>query len=53
MKKKTTDLTNKVTDILEKGYDFLLGKMYFKDNDGYQNFLAFAPILSSLTVSNI
>ena len=47
-KKKTTDLTNKVAEISEKEYDFLLGIMSFTGNDGYQNFLVFAPILSSL-----
>ena len=46
--KKTTDLTNKVAQISEKGYDFLLGRVYFTGNDDYQNFLIFAPILSSL-----
>ena len=25
---------NKVTQISEKGYDFLLGRMYFTGNDG-------------------
>ena len=37
--KKVTGLTNKVAQISEKGYDFLLDKMYFIGNDGYQNFL--------------
>ena len=46
--KKLTDLRNKVTEISEKGYNFLLDRMYFTGNDGYQNFLAFASILSSL-----
>ena len=27
--KKITDLTDKITQILEKGYDFLLGRMYY------------------------
>ena len=48
--KKITDLTNKVAEISEKGYDFLLGRMYFTGNDGYQNFLVISPILSSLTL---
>ena len=34
--KKITDLTNKVAQISEKGYDFLLGRMYFKGNSSYQ-----------------
>ena len=41
-----TDLTNKVAQILENGYDFLLGRMYFTDNDGYQNFLVLDPMFS-------
>ena len=48
VEKKITDLTNKVTQISEKGHDFLLGRKYFTSNDGYQNFLVFAPMLSSL-----
>ena len=36
---RLTDLTNKVTQILEKGFDFLLGIMYFISENGYQNFL--------------
>ena len=35
VKKKLTDLTEKVAQILEKGYDFLLGRMYFTGNNGY------------------
>ena len=34
-----TDLTNKVKQISEKVYDFLLGRMYLTNNDSYQNFL--------------
>ena len=45
--KKLTDLTNKVAQISEKGNDFLLGRMYFTGDHGYQNFLVFAPMLSS------
>ena len=29
---------------------FLLGRMYFTANDGYQFFLVFAPMLNSLTL---
>ena len=36
--KKIIDLTNKVTQISGKGYDFLLSRMYFTGYDGYQNF---------------
>ena len=45
---KINDLTNKVTKISEKGYEFLLGRMYFIGNDSYKDFLVFAPMLSSL-----
>ena len=37
-KKKLTDLTEEIAQISEKGYDFLLGRMYFTDDDGWQNF---------------
>ena len=37
-KKKLTDLTEEIAQISEKGYDFLLGRMYFTDDDGCQNF---------------
>ena len=46
--KKITDLTNKVAQISGKGYAFLLGRINFTGNDGYQNFLFFFPMLSSL-----
>ena len=46
--KKIADITNKVAQISEQGYDFLLGRMYFTGNDGYQNFVVFAPFLSFL-----
>ena len=37
-KKKLTDLTEEIAQISEKGYDFWLGRMYFTDDDGCQNF---------------
>ena len=40
--KKMTDLTYKVAQISEKGYGYLLGRIYFTGNGGYQNFLVFA-----------
>ena len=46
--KKLTDLTKKIAKTSEKGFDFLLGRMYFIGDDGYQNFLGFVPMLSSL-----
>ena len=51
-KKKTTNLSKKVEQISEKGYDLLLGRMYFTGDDGYQNFLVFAPILSLLILNS-
>ena len=50
--KKLTDLTKKVAEILDNGYDFFLGRMFLTDNNGYQNFLVFAPMLSSRTLDN-
>ena len=50
--KKATDLTKKVAQISENRYDLLLGKMYFTGNDGYQNFLVFAPMLSCLILDS-
>ena len=46
---KLTDLTKKVEQVSEKGYDILLGRVYFTDDDGFHNFLVFDAILSSLT----
>ena len=31
---------------------FFLGRMCFTDNDGYQSFLGFAPMLSSLILDS-
>ena len=50
--KKLSDLTKKVAQISEKGYDFLLGTSYFTGNDGYQNYLVFVPMLTLLTLDN-
>ena len=38
--------------ISEKEYDFSLGRMYFTGKDGYQNFLVFTPMLSSLVLDS-
>ena len=38
--------------MLEKGYHFLLGRIYFTGDDGYQNFLVFAPMFSSLILNS-
>ena len=35
---KLTDLKNKVTQIPERRYNFLLNRMYFTSDNGYQNF---------------
>ena len=51
-KNKITDLINKVPKIKEKGHVFLLHIMYFTGNNGYQNFLVFAPIFSSLILDS-
>ena len=37
-KKEPTDLTKKVSKILDRGYGFLLGRIYFTGDDGYRNF---------------
>ena len=50
--KKITDLTSKVTQISEKVFYFLLGKMYFTDSNVYQNFLVLAPMLSFIKVDS-
>ena len=41
------DLTKKVEHISKKGYDLLLGGMYFTSDDGYQNFSVFPSMVSS------
>ena len=51
-KKKQTNLSKKVEQISEKSNDLLLGRMYFTGDDGYQNFLVFAPILSLLILNS-
>ena len=43
---------NKVAKILKKGCNFLLGRMYFTGNDGYQNFIFFASLLTSLMLDS-
>ena len=50
--KKLTDLTEKVGQISEKGYDFLLGRMYFTGDGGYKKFLIFVPMPRSLILDN-
>ena len=45
-------LSKKVEQISGKGYDLLLGRLYFTGDDGYQNFLVFAPILSLLVLDS-
>ena len=47
-----THLTKNFEQISEKGYEFLLGRMYVTGNEGYQNFLVFAPMLSSLILDS-
>ena len=50
--KKLTDLSNKVSQLPEKWYNFLLCKMYFTSNDSYQNFSVFLPTINSLISDN-
>ena len=49
--KKTNWFNNKSCTNTKKGF-FLLGTMYFAENDGYQNFLVLAPVLSSLILDS-
>ena len=51
-KKKITDLTNKFVRISGIRYEFLLGRMCFVGDDGYQTFLVYAPMLSSLILDS-
>ena len=37
---------------MEKGYGFLLGRMYFTGSDGYQNLLVFPPMLNLLIMDS-
>ena len=39
--KKLTNLSKRISQILVKGYDFLLGRMYFTVDDGSQTFCSF------------
>ena len=41
-----------MTQISEKGYDFLLGRMYFTGDDDYQNILVSGQMLSSLILDS-
>ena len=38
VEKKLTDLREKVAQKSDKGYEFLIGRMYFTSDDDYQNF---------------
>ena len=48
--KKLNKLSQKLKLLSTKGYIFLLGRMYFISNGGYQSFLIFAPMLNSITL---
>ena len=50
--KKLTDLTNKVAQVSERGFNFLIDRMYFTGDNGYKNFKVFAPILSSVILDS-
>ena len=49
--KKLTDVT-KMFQISKNRYKCSLGRMHSTGDDGYQNFLAFVPMLSSLILDN-
>ena len=49
--KKLTDVTKKF-QISKNRYKCSLGRMHPTGDDGYQNFLAFVPMLSSLILDN-
>ena len=51
---KETKWSNKkhCTNIRKWIWFFLIGRMYFTGDDGYQNFLVFVSMLSSLIVNN-
>ena len=51
-KKKLNDLTKNIAQKSGKEYNFLLGRNYFRGDDGSQNCLVFTPTLSSLTLNN-
>ena len=50
--KKKIDITNNIAPITEKEYNFLVGRMYFTDNDGYQIFLVSCSMLNSLILDS-
>ena len=50
--KKLTDLANKVAQVSERGFNFLIDRMYFAGDNGYKNFKVFAPVLSSLILDS-
>ena len=50
--KKLTDLRYKVIKASKKGYDIFLGRMYLTGDDGYQDFLVLAPMLSFLILDS-
>ena len=52
VEEKITDLTKKDEEILEQEYYFLLGRMYFTGDIGYQNFLVFTLMLKSLILDS-
>ena len=52
VEKKPTDLTKKVSQISRKGYNFLLGRIYFKGSDDYQIFIVFPPMLNMVTLDS-
>ena len=50
--KQITDPAIKFAQIAEKGYQFLLGRMHFTDEDAFQDFLIFTPMFNLLTLDS-
>ena len=46
--KKLNELSEKIKLLLTKGYNFLLRRMHFTGNDGYQHFQVFTPMVNLL-----
>ena len=51
MKTKYLEVQKKVTSLIKKGYNFLLGWIYFTNNDGSQNMFVYQPTLDTLELT--
>ena len=47
-KTKHLEVQKKLNSLTEKGYNFLLGRIYFTSNDGYQNTFVHHPTFDTL-----